>query len=135
VRIVIADDHSVVRRGVCAIVKEGFPGVTCDEAENGELAVQLVLANPPDLVILDVSMPVLDGLGAARRIHQSFLDLPILFLTMHSASVFLAQARRAGAQGFVSKDRAEEVLLEAVNALLRHETYFPDSEEPGSDAG
>ena len=126
-RIVIADDHFAVRKGVRAILAESFPTVTCEEAEIGEQAVQLVLANRPDLVILDINMPVLDGFGAAIQIHEHAADIPILFFTMHYGESFLSQARRIGVQGYVSKDRAGEMLVEAVNALLQNKTYFPNT--------
>ena len=124
-RIVIADDHYAVRRGVCAILVDNFADVICDEAENGEQAVQFVLANRPDLVILDINMPVLDGFGAAMQIRQHSMDIPILFFTMHTSEGIVNQTRRMGARGFVSKDRAGEMLVEAVNALLQDKTYFP----------
>ena len=124
-RIVIADDHAVVRKGVYAILLDAFPEIVCDQTENGAVAVQLLLANQPDLVILDINMPVLDGFGAAREIHERAPDVPILFFTMHTVDSLVEQARRIGARGFVSKDRAGEMLVEAVNALLRKETYFP----------
>ncbi len=124
-RIVIADDHCAVRKGIRAILAENFSNMTCYEAENGQQAVQLVLANRPDLIILDINMPVLDGFGAAMQIQQHAGDIPILFFTMHTGASFVNQTRRMGVQGFVSKDRAGDMLVEAVNALLQKKTYFP----------
>jgi DNA-binding NarL/FixJ family response regulator len=87
-----------------------------------------VLTNRPDHVILDINMPILDGFGAAIQIHEHAADIPILFFTMHYGDSFLSQARRIGVQGYVSKDRAGEMLVEAVNALLQNKTYFPNTQ-------
>ena len=73
-------------------------------------------------------MPVLDGFGAAMQIRQQSPDTPILFFTMHNGPAFVNQTRRMGVQGLVSKDRAGEMLVDAVKALLQHNTYFPESE-------
>jgi two-component system response regulator NreC len=76
------------------------------------------------VVILDINMPVLGGFGAATEIHRLLPGIPILFFTMHTGDQIVLEARKAGVQGFVTKDRAGEVLVDAVNALLRNETYF-----------
>jgi DNA-binding NarL/FixJ family response regulator len=124
-RIVFADDHDAVRKGVRAILADSFEDVVIDEAKNGKEAVDLALANRPDLVILDINMPVLDGFNAARKLLKLLSGVPILFFTMHSGSNFVEEARKVGVQGFVTKDRAGETLIEATKALLRHQTYFP----------
>jgi DNA-binding NarL/FixJ family response regulator len=124
-RIVIADDQGTVRRGVRALLTDNFPGVICDEAQNGAEAVNLVRANRPDLVILDISMPLLDGFGAAAQIQEFAGHVPILFFSSHSGNSFIDETRRVGAQGFVSKDDASEVLVEAVRTLLQRKTFSP----------
>lgn len=73
-------------------------------------------------------MPVLDGFGAAMQIREQSPDTPILFFTMHNGTAFVNQTRRMGVQGFVSKDHAGEMLVDAVNALLQRKTYFPTGE-------
>lgn len=76
-------------------------------------------------MILDINMPVLDGFDAARRLLKVLSGVPILFFTMHSGSNLVSEARKIGVQGFVTKDRAGETLVEAAKALLRKQTYFP----------
>jgi len=124
-RIIIADDHEAVRKGVRAILAGGFTELICDEAANGLEAIQLAKANEPDLVILDINMPVMTGFAAASEIQRLLPRVPILFFTMHTGPQFVAQARKAGVQGFVAKDRAGEALVAAAMAVMRNETYFP----------
>jgi DNA-binding NarL/FixJ family response regulator len=124
-RILIADDHEVVRKGVCAILTSRFNPEICEEASNGEEAVTKAVALQPDLVILDINMPVLGGFGAAKEIQRLLPRVPILFLTMHGGEQFSSEAKRAGVQGFVTKDRAGAALIDAVTTLLDNRTFFP----------
>jgi two-component system response regulator NreC len=123
-RILIADDHETVRKGVCAILTSHQDIEVCGEAANGQEAVQKAMELKPDLVILDLTMPVLDGLGAAKQIKKLFPEIPILILSMHGHSQVSKEARLAGAQGFVSKSDAGVVLLKAVETLMRGQTFF-----------
>jgi DNA-binding NarL/FixJ family response regulator len=124
-RIIVADDHEAIRKGVCAILNISFTELVCDEAANGLEAIRLAKANRPDLVILDINMPVLSGFAAATELQRLLPDVPILFFTMHTGEQFVAQARKAGVQGFVAKDRAGEDLVTAVKSVMRNEMYFP----------
>lgn len=92
----------------------------CGEAANGEEAISL----KPDLVILDINMPVLGGFGAAKEIQRLLPEVRILFFSMHDSGQFVDEAKKAGVQGFVAKDRAGETLVMAVDALLRGQTFF-----------
>jgi DNA-binding NarL/FixJ family response regulator len=125
-RILLADDHEAIRKGICTILTSHFDlrPEDCVEASNGHDAIEKVLAHKPDVVILDVNMPALGGFAAAKEILRLLPGTPILFFTMHTGEQFLLEARKAGVRGFVSKDRAGEVLVDAVKALLRNETYF-----------
>ena len=124
-RILVADDHEVMRKGVCAILSAGFHFAMCDEAADGQEAIAKALLHPPDILILDISMPVLDGFSAAREIHKVLPDVPILLFTSKPSEEFLSEARKANVQGFVSKEQAADTLVTAVKALLRKETSFP----------
>jgi DNA-binding NarL/FixJ family response regulator len=123
-RVICADDHDLIRKGVHSILADSFEGLVFDEAKNGQEAVCLAIINRPDLVILDINMPVLDGFRPAMKIHDLLSDIPILFLTMHSATALISEARRVGVRGFVTKDRTGETLVAAARALLQNETFF-----------
>lgn len=123
-RILIADDHEVVRKGVMAVLAARPDLEICGEASNGQEAVQLAVLLQPDLIILDLTMPGLNGIGAAERIRQILPQIPILVLSMHDGRSLQETFRRIGVQGFVPKNQASEKLLEAVDALLHGQTYF-----------
>jgi|ERR1700733_1609129 len=124
-RILIADDHEAVRKGVSAILTSRGDIEICAEAVDGQQAIEMAVEMKPDLVILDINMPVLGGFAAAREIKRLLPDVPILFFTMHDGARFIEDAKRAGVQGFVAKEKAGQVLLDAVDVLLRNEQYFP----------
>ena len=125
-RIVIADDHELVRRGVCSILESRKDFRVCGEASNGADAVQKTLELHPDLVILDVTMPVLDGFAAARQIAKSLPDLPVLMLSMHDGKEMVRASKSVGAHGFVTKAEVSSTLLMAVDTLLQGGMYFSD---------
>jgi DNA-binding NarL/FixJ family response regulator len=124
-KILIADDHEIVRKGVCAILTTYLQPEHCEEASNGKEAITKAIALQPDLILLDVTMPVMNGITAAKELKKLLPHVPILFLTMHGGDSFVSEARRAGVQGFVTKDHVGEVLVDAVKALLNGETFFP----------
>jgi two-component system nitrate/nitrite response regulator NarL len=123
-RILIADDHEVVTRGVISILSKRKDVEVVNDAPNGKRAVEKAREAKPDLIILDITMPVLDGFGAARQIRRFLPKVPILFLSMHHGRHVEEQVKSVGAQGFVKKDEAGIVLLKAVDSLLRNETFF-----------
>jgi DNA-binding NarL/FixJ family response regulator len=125
-RILIADDHEAVRKGISTILTANFDlrPEDCVEATNGQDAIEKAVLHKPDVVVLDINMPMLNGFAAAKELQRLMPDTPILFFTMHSGEQFVLEARKAGVQGFVAKDRAGETLVDAVKALLRNETYF-----------
>jgi DNA-binding NarL/FixJ family response regulator len=132
-QVLIADDHEIVRRGVRSILESRVGLEICGEAVNGREAVNKASQLHPDLIILDQAMPVLNGLGAATEIRQLMPDVPILMLSMHDGKTLLDALRMIGAQGFVPKAECAEKLLEAVDAVLRGETFF--DAEPSSCMG
>jgi two-component system, NarL family, nitrate/nitrite response regulator NarL len=127
VRILIADDHEIVRKGVSSLLQSRENFEICGEAANGEEAVQQARQLVPDLVVLDVTMPVLDGISAAKLIRKLLPSTPILILSTHEGREMVRAAKQAGAQAFVTKSEVSSVLLKAVDAVLEGHTFFSGS--------
>jgi DNA-binding NarL/FixJ family response regulator len=124
-RILVVDDYEAVRKGICAILSSRFDIEVCGEAANGREAIQKARELNPDLIILDITMPILDGTRAAREIKKVMPDIPILFFSMHDSEQVVQQARAIGVQGLVTKTQAAMTLLNAVDALINKQTFFP----------
>ena len=124
VRIVIADDHEMVRRGLVATLAgvEGWTVVA--QAGNGRDAAELIATHRPDIAILDLSMPELNGLDATRRILAARPETRILILTAHESEQLVREVLAAGARGYVLKSDAGRILVRAVEALLEGQTFF-----------
>lgn len=122
--IVLADDHLLFRQGVRRIIEEHPQFRVIGEAGDGLALLELLKTVSPDLVILDISMPLLRGLEATRELKSSHPRLKILILTMHKKRDFLQQAIEAGADGFMVKEDADYGLIQAISALTRGEKYF-----------
>src|SRR5437899_8470986 len=123
-RILIADDHELARRGIRSLL-ESHPGwEVCAEAKDGRDAVELATSLKPDLVLLDIGMPNLNGLEAARQILAASPDIAILILTMHDTDHIVREVLRAGARGFLLKSDAGRDLVAAVEALQTQRTFF-----------
>jgi DNA-binding NarL/FixJ family response regulator len=124
-RILVADDHESVRKGVCVILGTRGDIEVCGEASNGQEAIDKALELRPDLIILDITMPVLSGVDAAEVLRKTMPHVPILFLSMHQSRQIITQAKRIGVRGYVKKSDAATTLLDAVDAILRNEPFFP----------
>jgi DNA-binding NarL/FixJ family response regulator len=125
VRILIADDREAIRKQVSLILASRPDLEVCAEAANGEEAVEKTRELNPDLVILDITMPVMNGLDAARTIRSLGLNVPILVLTVHKSRQLVEEAQKIGAQGYVTKGDASQTLLSAVDAVIRGLSFFP----------
>jgi DNA-binding NarL/FixJ family response regulator len=123
-RILIADDHEVARRGIRALL-ESHPGwEVCGEAVNGREAVTCAIRLKPDVVLLDIGMPSLNGLDAARQILAAAPETRVLILTMHDSEQVVREVLSAGALGFLLKSDAGRDLVTAVEALQHRRTFF-----------
>lgn len=131
-RVLLADDHRLVRHGL-RLMLDAEPGLAVvAEATDGAEAVRLALAHDLDLAVLDVSMPLLTGIQAARQLAEHRPGLKVLLLSMHDNEQFLAEAVRAGAAGYVLKSAAHEDLVAACRAVLRGDPFVPP--RPGAPA-
>ncbi len=123
-RIVVADDHEVVRRGIRALL-ESRPGWSvCGEAATGHQAIDQARRLKPDLMIVDISMPEMNGLETIRQIRKTMPQIEILVLTMHESEQMMREALAAGARGYLSKAEAARDLLAAVESLRAHKPFF-----------
>ena len=124
VRILLADDHEVVRRGLHAILKAQTGWSVVAEAANGREAVDLARQLKPAVVILDISMPEMNGLEATRQILKDVPQTEVLILTMHESEQVVREVLDAGARGYVLKSDAGQDLVAAVESLSRHKPFF-----------
>jgi DNA-binding NarL/FixJ family response regulator len=125
VQILIADDREAIRKQVRLILTSRPNLEVCAEAADGKEAVEKTRELNPDLVILDITMPILNGLDAARVIKGFAPDIPILVLTVHKSRQLMQEAQKIGVQGYVTKAEASQTLLHAVDAVLQKRTFFP----------
>ena len=127
IRVLFADDHAVLRRGIRNLVDEQADMKVVAEAANGEEAFSLALRAKPDVAILDINMPRMNGLDAARRILAALPKTEILILTVHHSDQIVDEVLESGAHGCVLKSEAEEELVETIRSLSRHKASFsPD---------
>jgi DNA-binding NarL/FixJ family response regulator len=124
IRILLADDHDILRDGLRALFEAVDDIEIAGEARTGREAVALVERLGPDVVLMDISMPELDGVEACRRIRAQRPDCRVLFLTMHEAEEYLLRSVRAGASGYVIKRTAAADLLAAVRAVAQGEMFL-----------
>jgi DNA-binding NarL/FixJ family response regulator len=125
VRVLVADDQPGIRRRVCLTLASRMGMDVFDEAADGKEAVEKARQSNPDLIILDITMPVMNGLEAARRIRKFLPDTPIMILTMHKSKQLMEEALKIGVRGYVVKAEAGQSLVAAARALLQSKTFFP----------
>src|ERR1700676_1946882 len=123
-RILIADDHEVVRRGLCTLLQSHEGWEICGEAKDGRETVEKAKQVKPDVVILDVGMPNLNGLAATRQLLQEDPAFKVIVLTITDSDQVIREALNAGARGFVLKSDAARDLVSAVEALQNNRMFF-----------
>src|SRR5438445_5909549 len=124
IRILLADDHTVVRKGL-RLLLESHPGFqVIGDAADGRAAVSLAGEHTPDVVVMDVAMPGLNGIEAARQISAKLPHTAIVFLSMHSDESYVLKALKAGARAYLLKDSAEHDLIHAVEAVTQGKAFF-----------
>jgi DNA-binding NarL/FixJ family response regulator len=125
IRILIADDHSVVREGLVSLVKRKSDMAVVAEASNGREAVELWKEHRPDVTLLDLRMPELDGVGAIKEIRELDENAQIVVLTTYDGDEDIYRAIKAGAKAYLLKDTARDALVETVRRVHAGETYLP----------
>jgi DNA-binding NarL/FixJ family response regulator len=124
VRVLICDDHVIVRRGLCALLAARTDFLICAEAKDGREAVDLAIKHKPDVAVIDISLPVLNGIEVTRQIRQRSPHTEVLVFTLYDDEEMIGQALRAGARGYLHKSEGGEQLLTAIATLARHRPFF-----------
>lgn len=127
IRILLADDHKITRQGLRSLLEKQDDMEVVAEAENGRIAFRLVDELLPDVVIMDVTMPDLNGVEATHQIVTKYPDVKVIALSMHSDSLFVTEMLRSGAAGYLLKDCAFEELTRAIRAVMDDKTYLSPS--------
>lgn len=123
-KVLVADDHSIIRQGLCALL-EKQPGIEIVGAvEDGQKAIELVRELSPDIVIMDVTMPNLNGIDATRKIIDQLPGVKVIALSMHSSGRFVAEMLKAGASGYLLKECLFDELVEAIRTVLSGGIYL-----------
>ena len=123
-RVLIADDHAMVREGLQSVIEAAGEFTVVGSAADGREAVELARTTAPDVAVLDVAMPVMDGIKAAKEIRKISPKTKVVFLSMHAALVYVTEAIRTGASGYVLKESAGAELVEAIRVAMRGDMFF-----------
>ena len=124
IRVLVVDDHTIVRDGICALLALTADIEVVGEATNGSEALKMVKELNPDVVIMDIAMPIMGGLEATRRINKEFPRTKILVLTQHDDKEYVFPVIESGASGFISKAAASSELVSGIRAVYRGDSYL-----------
>ncbi len=124
IRILLADDHTILRDGLRALLDDEPDMTVIGEADDGRTAVKLACQLNPDVVLMDIAMPLLNGLEATRQIKHDCPQVKVLILSMHDDEEYIRQSLASGAMGYILKDATSRELLDAIHAVRRGETIL-----------
>ncbi len=124
--VLLVDDHPITRQGLAALVESDPELTVCGEADNGPRALELVTKLAPDLAVIDVSLRSGNGLELMKNLRILAPKLPVLFMSMHDETLYAERALRAGAQGYIMKEEANEKILAAIQRVIRGELYLSE---------
>ena len=124
IRIVLADDHVVMRNGLRLVLERQADFTVVGEANDGREAIAMTGRLLPDVVVMDIAMPLLNGIEAAKRISADYAGTAVLILSMHSDESYILRALKAGARGYLLKDSAETDLIQALRAVSSRKAFF-----------
>jgi two-component system invasion response regulator UvrY len=126
IKVLLADDHSIVREGLRRIVEESDDMEVVAEASDGKEAIHQIRKSQPDVAVIDISMPEIDGLEVLQQLQPEYPELPILILTMHEEQQYVVRAIEAGARGYITKKSAPEQLVEAIRKVYAGSLYISE---------
>jgi len=124
IKIVLVDDHALVRDGIKSLLEDETDLLVTGEASNGEEALEVVALLKPDLIIMDIRMPRMDGIAAVRALKSRENNTPCLMLSMHDSEEYVLQSIKAGAHGYLLKDASRDEFLKAIQTINGGERYF-----------
>ncbi|MFH4965655.1 response regulator transcription factor [Gaetbulibacter sp. M235] len=124
INVILADDHVLVRDGIKALLEDQEGIRVIDEASNGKEAIEVIKKNKPDLLIVDIRMPELNGIEVVREINKSHKDIKTLVLSMHDSEEYVVQSIEAGADGYLLKGASKEEFLKAIHTVASGGKYF-----------
>jgi DNA-binding NarL/FixJ family response regulator len=127
ITILLADDHSIVRQGLCALLNADGHFKIVGEARNGREAVQMAVTLRPDVILMDIAMPILNGLEATRQILAANPAAKIVILSAHSDEAYIERMSTAGVAGFLEKQTSAEILTKAIKEVAKGHTFFSPS--------
>jgi len=132
IRVLLVDDHDVVRQGLRSLLEKQADITVVGEAENGRRAVELAAQLVPDVVIMDITMPEMNGIEAAARIAAERPDIPIIMFSLHLSEDVISRFKTGSIRGAVAKSEAARDLVDAVRAVLDGKTFFPEGRSHGA---
>jgi len=127
IRILLADDHTIVRQGMARLLEEQPDLKVVGEAVNGQAVVDKALELVPDIIIMDIAMPLLNGIEAAKRVRKSLPDCKILILSMYSHEHYIHELLETGVSGYLLKDSSGQDIIKAIRAAMKNETIMSPS--------
>lgn len=126
IKILIVDDHPILRKGLAMVINQEQDLVVAGEAENAQAALKMIDSVNPDLAIVDLSLPGIDGIELIKTMKLKYKDLPSLVVSMHDESIYAERALRAGARGYIMKQEAVEKVLVAIRRVVKGEIFVSD---------
>jgi DNA-binding NarL/FixJ family response regulator len=127
IRILLADDHTIVRQGLARLLEEQPDLRVVGEAINGQVVIDMALELIPDIIIMDIAMPLLNGIEAAKRVRKSLPECKIIILSMYSHEHYIHQLLETGISGYLLKDSSGKDIIKAIKAAMKNETFLSPS--------
>ncbi len=123
-KVLLVDDHAIVRVGLERLLQETYDDVVVGNADDGPAAIEMAVAHPWDVIVLDITLPTLNGIETLKRLKSLKVKAKVLMLSMHAGRAYVLGSLQAGAAGYLSKESVPDELIEAVNTVLKGGTYL-----------